>query len=148
MKNVLNQCEPKAIMCMICDMDYETLELLTESEEAKLAWQGMVASSSHSDRLKGWSSCIPMHEGSLNIAPNNIVDLRDVKIPCEDTIMEGNLCGVITYVDPMEKCMDINITNNLAITPVYVNYSNCFQEQNSYGQCSTHVDFMKKGMII
>ena len=76
---------------MVCDMEYETLELLTESEEAKLAWQGMVASSSLADRLKGWSSCIPMHEGSLNIAPNNIVDLRDVKIPCEDTIMEGRI---------------------------------------------------------
>ena len=86
-----------------------------------------------------------MHEGSLEISANNMVDMTNVKIPCDGSIMEGNLCGVITYIDPMEKCMDVNVTNNLVITPVYVNYSDCSHSQYNNGQCSTHVDFMKKG---
>ena len=45
-----------------------------------------------------------------------------------------------------EKCMDMNVTNNLVITPVYVNYSDCDHDQYKKGQCSTHVDFMKKGI--
>ena len=46
----------------------------------------------------------------------------------------------------MEKCMDMNVTNNLVITPVYVNYSDCAYDQYKNGQCSTHLDFMKKGI--
>ena len=38
---------------MICEMDYEEIEAITESDEAKMAWQGMVASSSLSERLQG-----------------------------------------------------------------------------------------------
>merc|ERR1711935_1218117 len=137
------QCQPKAIMCMICDMDHEELEMFHESEEIRMAWQGMIASSKFSDRIKGWSSCVPMHEGSLEISEDNIVDMTNVTIPCDHTIYQESLCGVITYVDPMEKCMDMNITNNLVITPVYVNSSDCYQDYS--GQCSTHIDFMKKG---
>ena len=40
-------------MCMICEMDYEEIEAITESDEAKMAWQGMIASSSLSERLQG-----------------------------------------------------------------------------------------------
>ena len=39
--------------------------------------------------------------------------------------------------------MDMNVKNNLVITPVYVNSSDCYQDHS--GQCSTHIDFMKKG---
>ena len=46
----------------------------------------------------------------------------------------------------MEKCMDMNVTNNLVITPVYVNYSDCAYDQYKNGQSSTHIDFMKKGI--
>ena len=34
-------------------MDYEEIEAITESDEAKMAWQGMIASSSLSERLQG-----------------------------------------------------------------------------------------------
>ena len=84
-----------------------------------------------------------MHQGSLEVSADNIVDLTNVTIPCDPAIYQESLCGVITYVDPMEKCMDINVTNNLVITPVYVNSSDCYQDHS--GQCSTHIDFMKKG---
>ena len=130
-------------MCMICDMDHEELEMFHESEEIRMAWQSMIASSKFSDRIKGWSSCVPMHEGSLEISADNIVDMTNVTIPCDHTIYQESLCGVITYVDPMEKCMDMNVANNLVITPVYVNSSDCYQDHS--GQCSTHIDFMKKG---
>ena len=128
---------------MICDMDHEELEMFNESEEVKMAWQGMIASSKFSDRIKGWSSCVPMHQGSLEISSDNIVDLTNVTVPCDPAIYQESLCGVITYVDPMEKCMDINVTNNLVITPVYVNSSDCYQDHS--GQCSTHIDFTRKG---
>ena len=111
-----------------------------------MAWQGMIASSKFSDRIKGWSSCVPMHQGSLEVSADNMVDMTNVTIPCDPTIYQESLCGVITYVDPMEKCMDMNVSNNLVITPVYVNSSDCYQDHS--GQCSTHVDFMKKGNIL
>ena len=43
---------------MVCDMDYEEIEAITESDEAKMAWQGMIASSSLSDRLQGKYSAL------------------------------------------------------------------------------------------
>ena len=41
---------------------------------------------------------MPMHEGSLEVSANNMVDMTNVKVPCDASIMEGNLCGVITYI--------------------------------------------------
>ena len=48
-------------MCMICDMDHEELEMFNESEEVKMAWQGMIASSMFSDRIKGKLPGVPFH---------------------------------------------------------------------------------------
>ena len=64
---------------MICDMEYEELEFLSKSDEARVAWQGMIATSKLSERLKGWSSCIPMHEGSLEVSADNMVNMTNVK---------------------------------------------------------------------
>ena len=78
-------------MCMICDMDHEELEMFNESEEVKMAWQGMIASSKFSDRIKGWSSCVPMHQGSLKISADNV----DVLSRCfVSWLLMCRLCGV------------------------------------------------------
>ena len=72
--------------------------------------------------------------------------IEDIAIPCPMyPEFDVSHCALITYVDPMDKCLDINITNNMDVLPFKLNTSTCpWTEQD---QCKVYPDLFSKGEV-
>lgn len=141
------QCQPKILMCLTCQVEFEDLALINKSSEARSLYQTMLATSSFDDLMEGWSSCFPLHQGSLALTRDSKIDLSETKIPCNEmTAISGNTCGLIAFIDPMDKCLDSNRANNLLMFPLLLkNSSQCTFDHLEHEQCSINENFLKKG---
>ena len=132
-------CTPKTEICLTCEME-EIFHILDEPG-FKSEHESILASSSVPDLLEKWSKCIPMEfETNLGGKGNNNLEISQVTVPCIH--QDNNVCGIITFVDPLGKCLDKNVSNNVVITPVYLNYTeNCQWEEE---KCELYPDYKNK----
>ena len=88
--------------------------------------------------MDGIGHCFPVLDPLNTSQP---IHLSDIDIPCDSRMYfhsEG-FCGIVTYIDPMDKCLDVNPWNDVRIIPVAIQNYTC-EDDLTYDTHTIHAD--------
>ena len=88
--------------------------------------------------MDGIGHCFPVLDPLNTSQP---IHLSDIEIPCDSRMYfhsEG-FCGIVTYIDPMDKCLDANPWNDVRIIPVAIQNYTC-EDDLTYDTYTIHAD--------
>ena len=88
--------------------------------------------------MDGIGHCFPVLDPLNTSQP---IHLSNIDIPCDSRMYyhsEG-FCGIVTYIDPMDKCLDANPWNDVRIIPVAIQNYTC-EDDLTYDTYTIHED--------
>ena len=131
-------CNPKVMICMACFDDQD--DIFNAEFQANIVKD--VTHSSLEEKMMGLPNCQILANGTFQEWRNEANILSKVtKIPCPKHGQES--CGLVAYVDFMDKCLDVNVSNNMQILPFKLNTSQC--EMKETEECNVYPDLYSKG---
>ena len=102
--------------------------------------------SSFDEKMMSLTNCQVLANGSFQDwqSEQNVLE-KITNIPCPKYLNDKSeqKCGIVTYVDFMDKCLDVNVSNNMQILPFKMNTSQC--KENHDDNCNVYPDFYSEG---
>ena len=136
-------CNPKVMICMAC-FDEEDGDIFEDDFKENVIKD--TTGSSFGERMMSLTNCQVLANGSFQDWQNeqNVLE-KITNIPCPKYLNDKSeqKCGIVTYVDFMDKCLDVNVSNNMQILPFKMNTSQC--KENHDDNCNVYPDFYSEG---
>merc|ERR1712107_286603 len=136
--NMDGNCDAKVMICMWCPDGHEMEEWGLDTLEGWKHFEEIAATASFNSLMDGIGHCFPVLDPLNTSQP---IHLSDIDIPCDSRMYfhsEG-FCGIVTYIDPMDKCLDANPWNDVRIIPVAIQNYTC-EDDLTYDTYTIHDD--------